>query len=392
MRQCIDGKVGISGLWVGESSKITPTTQPEVLERILVSDPPPMSGRMPSTFRGLYAAAALVLIFAGLREASSLLVPVVFAGFITVLLAPLVSHLRRFGVPVPIAVPLLIVGLIAIVFLVGSFVGSSLNEFAIAMPRYQEKVMKLVTSLTDWLSNHGVRTNVGKLMASVDAAKVLAVVGNALTQLASLLSYTILVILMVVFLLFDAVDLPARLRLAFRRPEEELERVRHVASEIKHYIVLKTYLCLTTSTVTLIVCYVMGVDFAPLWALLALILGYVPNIGPIVASAPPVLLALLQKGPGPMMVVLGLLATLHTLVGNVIEPQLLGRRLGLNSFVVFVSLIVWGWIWGAGGMLLSVPLTMTIKIMLENSRDWSWLAIMMGSSGRETPSARSAKV
>jgi len=125
--------------------------------------------------------------------------------------------------------------------------------------------------------------------------------------------------------------------------------------------------------------------------LLALILGYVPNIGPIVASAPPVLLALLQKGPGPMMIVLGLLATLHTLVGNVIEPQLLGRRLGLNSFVVFVSLIVWGWIWGAGGMLLSVPLTMTIKVMLENSRDWNWLAIMMGTSGRETRTTRSAK-
>jgi predicted PurR-regulated permease PerM len=80
-----------------------------------------------------------------------------------------------------------------------------------------------------------------------------------------------------------------------------------------------------------------------------------------------------------MAIVLGSLATLHTIVGNVIEPQLLGRRLGLSSFVVFVSLIVWGWIWGAGGMLLSVPLTMTVKIMLENSREWRWLAILMGS-------------
>lgn len=355
----------------------------------MVSDAPPMSGRPPSTFRGLYAAAALVLIVAGLKVASSLLVPVVFAFFFTVLLSPIVSQLRRYGVPASIAIPLLIVALIAIAFLVGSFAGSSLNAFAVAMPRYQQKVMNLVTSLTEWLGTHGIRTNAAKLMASVDTAKVLEFVGDALTQLASLLSYTILVILMVVFLLFEAVDLPGRLRLAFRRPEEELERVRHVASEIKHYIVLKTYLCLTTSSVTLIVCYIMGVDFAPLWALLALILGYVPNIGPIVASAPPVLLSLLQMGPGPMMVVLGLLASLHTVVGNVIEPQLLGRRLGLNSFVVFVSLIVWGWIWGTGGMLLSVPLTMTIKIMLENSRDWNWLAIMMGSSGAERRVARS---
>src|ERR1017187_532093 len=126
--------------------------------------------------------------------------------------------------------------------------------------------------------------------------------------------------------------------------------VRKVGREIKQYIVLKTYRCLTTRSVTLRVLYIMGVDFAPLWAVLALILGYVPNIGPFVASAPPVLLALLQNGPGHMMIVLGLLATLHTVVGNVIEPQLLGRRLGLSSFVVFVSLMIWGWIWGVGGM------------------------------------------
>jgi len=336
----------------------------------------------------------LVLVIAGLREASGILVPVAFAAFITVLLSPVVRLLRRYGVPVAIAIPLLIVALIALLVLVGSFVGSSLTAFSVAMPRYQAKVLDIVGSLTLWLGSHGIRTNVTKLLATVDTGKVLAIVGNALTQLASMLSYTILVLLMVVFLLFDAVDLPARLRLALRRPDEELVQVRQVASEIKHYIVLKTYLCLTTSTVTLIVLSIMGVDFAPLWALLALILGYVPNIGPFVASAPPVLLALLQKGPGHMMIVLGLLATLHTVVGNVIEPQLLGRRLGLSSFVVFVSLIIWGWIWGTGGMLLSVPLTMTIKILLENSRDWRWLAVLMGSGpdSRRAPASTNGPV
>ncbi len=194
-----------------------------------------------------------------------------------------------------------------------------------------------------------------------------------------MLSYVIFVLLMVVFLLFDAIDLPARLRIAFDRPEAELEQVRLVASEINHYIVLKTYLCLTTGVATLIILQLLHVDFAPLWALLAVVLGYVPNIGPIAASAPPVLLGLLQAGPGHMAIVLGSLAALHTVVGNLIEPQLLGRRLGLSSFVVFVSLIAWGWVWGAGGMLLSVPLTMTVKIMLENSREWRWLAILMGT-------------
>jgi predicted PurR-regulated permease PerM len=339
----------------------------------------PPSVRVTASFRGLFALGALVVVIAGLRQAADILVPVAFAGFITVLLQPAVRRLRHWGMPVAIAIPLVVLALVAMLALVASFVGASFNAFAAAIPRYQRRVFEIAALLTQWLGSHRVRVDFTQLLASIDASQILPWVGGALTQVASLISYVVFVLLMAVFLLFDTVDLPARLRVAFNRPEAEIEQVRLVASEINHYIVLKTYLCLTTGTATLIILQLLHVDFAPLWALLAVTLGYVPNIGPIAASAPPVLLGLLQGGPGHMAIVLGSLATLHTIVGNVIEPQLLGRRLGLSSFVVFVSLIVWGWIWGAGGMLLSVPLTMTVKIMLENSREWRWLAILMGS-------------
>ncbi len=339
----------------------------------------PPSVRVTASFRGLFALAALVVVIAGLREAADILVPVAFAAFITVLLSPAVRRLRRWGVPVAIAIPLVVLALVALLALVASFVGASFNAFAAEAPRYQRRVFEMAAQLTQWLGSHKLRLDFTRLLASIDASEVLPWVGGALTQVASLLTYIVFVLLMAVFLLFDTVDLPARIRAAFNRPESELEQMRLVVSEINHYIVLKTYLCLTTGTVTLIILQVLHVEFAPLWALLAVSLGYVPNIGPIAASAPPVLLALLQAGPGQMAIVLGSLATLHTIVGNVIEPQLLGRRLGLSSFVVFVSLIIWGWIWGVAGMLLSVPLTMTLKIMLENNREWRWLARLMGS-------------
>jgi predicted PurR-regulated permease PerM len=344
-----------------------------------VTESIPPSVRVTASFRGLFALGALVVVIAGLREAADILVPVAFAAFITVLLSPAVRRLRRWGVPVAIAIPIVILALVALLALVASFVGASVNAFAAALPRYQRRVFETAALITQWLAIHKVRLDFTQLLTSIDASEVLPWVGGALTQVASLLSYVIFVLLMVVFLLFDTVDLPGRLRLAFSRPEAELEQIRLVASEVNHYIVLKTYLCLTTGTATLIILQLLHVDFAPLWALLAVTLGYVPNIGPIVASAPPVILGLLQAGPGHMALVLGSLAILHTVVGNVIEPQLLGRRLGLSSFIVFVSLIVWGWVWGVGGMLLSVPLTMTVKIMLENSREWRWLAILMGS-------------
>jgi predicted PurR-regulated permease PerM len=120
-----------------------------------------------------------------------------------------------------------------------------------------------------------------------------------------------------------------------------------------------------------------GIDFAPLWALLSVLLGFIPNIGPFIATVPPVLLALVQVGPGRMVVVLVLLTCAHVVIGNVLEPHVLGRKLGLSAFTVFVALIVWGWIWGAAGMLLSVPLMVVLKIMLENSPEYGHLAPLL---------------
>jgi predicted PurR-regulated permease PerM len=129
-----------------------------------------------------------------------------------------------------------------------------------------------------------------------------------------------------------------------------------------------------TGLVVWVVLALTGIDFAPLWALLSVLLGYIPNIGPFIATAPPVLLSLLQVGPGRMFVVLALLSTVHMVIGNFIEPNVLGRKLGLSAFTVFVALIVWGWIWGPAGMLLSVPLMVVLKIMLENSPEYGYLA------------------
>lgn len=343
----------------------------------------PVPGR---GIQGLFAAAALVIIIAGLREAAEILVPVVFAAFATVVLMPAVRRLRGWGLPASVAILLVVFAVVALMATIASVVGASFHAFAAALPRYQQRVIELVGSLSRWLSVHKVKFDMATLLGAFDAKNVLPWVGNALSQLASVLSYVVFILLMVIFLLFDTVDLPVRLRQALIRPNTEIEQVKLVASEINHYILLKTYLCLATGIATLVILCFLHVDFAPLWALLAFAMGYVPNIGPIAASAPPVLLALLQAGPGHMTIVLGLLVALHTVVGNVVEPQLLGRRLGLSSFVVFVSLIVWGWIWGIGGMLLSVPLTMTLKILLNRSQDWRWLAVLMGAATEAPPS------
>lgn len=326
---------------------------------------------------GLLLAACVVVVVAGLRAAADVLVPVVISAFITVLLAPLVRSLRRLRVPIFVGIPLVVMACVAVLVLIGGIVGQSVNALMSSAPRYAERFMELTHSLDTWLRGHRIAISQQRLMATLRPDTILPILGRTLSQVATLLSRTVLVLLLVAFLLFDAVDLPERMKGALGRTSADVSRLSRIAAEVKQYLILKTYLCLFTGLVTWILLVATGIDFAPLWALIAVLLGYVPNIGPFIATAPPVLLALLQVGPGRMLIVLGLLSTVYLVIGNVLEPQLLGRKLGLSAFTVFVALILWGWIWGPAGMLLSVPLMVVIKILLENSPNYGWLALLL---------------
>jgi predicted PurR-regulated permease PerM len=316
-------------------------------------------------------------VIAALRAASQVLIPVTFAAFLTVLLAPVLRSLKRLHVPTFLGIPLTVLSCVAVLLLLFTVVGQSVNALVATAPRYQERFVSLTHGAIAWLSAHGIEVSQQKLISSLRSDRALSLLGQALSELATLLSHVMLILLLVLFLLVDTVDLPQRMKATFGGARVEILRLYRIAEEVKQYLVLKTYLCLLTGFVVWVVLTVTGIDFAPLWALLSVLLGYVPNIGPFIASAPPVVLALLQVGPGRMVIVLAMLSTVHMVIGNLLEPHVLGRRLGLSAFSVFVALIVWGWIWGAAGMLLSVPLMVVIKILLENSPRYGFLAQLL---------------
>ena len=155
-----------------------------------------------------------------------------------------------------------------------------------------------------------------------------------------------------------------------------------VVTEVQEYLVIKTFLSLLTGVLLGCWCWIMDLDFPVLLGLVAFVLNYVPTIGSIIAGAPAVLLALIQPGLGlgHALIVAAGYFVVNTVFGNLIEPNLLGRRLGLSTLVVILSLIFWGWVWGPVGALLAVPLTMVVKIMLENTSDLRWVAVLLDKS------------
>jgi AI-2 transport protein TqsA len=188
---------------------------------------------------------------------------------------------------------------------------------------------------------------------------------------------TLLVLLTTIFVLFEALVLPDKIRDALGDPQADLSRGIAVVGRIKAYVVIKTFLSLATGAIIGGVLHLMGVDFALLWGLLAFLLNFIPNIGSIIAAVPAILLALVQIGPTGAVGTAVVFIVVNMVIGNLIEPKVLGQSMNLSPLVVFVSLVFWGWLWGGVGMLLSVPLTMAIRIMLEGNVNTRPFAVLM---------------
>ncbi|RLB60440.1 MAG: hypothetical protein DRI90_13730 [Deltaproteobacteria bacterium] len=339
----------------------------------------------------LWSAAALCIVVAGMKEAQSVLVPIMVAVMLAIICSPAVRWLGQRRIPNALAV-LAVVGLMmAVLAGFGALVGGSVSSFRESIPAYQERLGTMIHDLFAWLHSKGVKVETQRLLEVVEpgnaAKKAMEFVGSSMNALASALSNTVLVVLTMVLILMEGSTVPAKLRALSGDPSGDITQYRRIATEVQSYLAIKTVLSLATGVIIGIWAAILGVDFALLWGLLAFLLNYIPNIGSILAAIPAMLLALIQLGIGPSLALGGGYVVVNMVLGNVVEPMWMGRKLGLSTTVVFLSLVVWGWVWGPVGMLLSVPLTMVIKIMLENSKEWSFVATLLDSGQAPEPEA-----
>ncbi|MCG6920219.1 MAG: AI-2E family transporter [Acidobacteria bacterium] len=333
-----------------------------------------------SPARVLLTLASLIVVVAGLKAAQSILIPVLLALLLAILCTPAVFWLRRHRVPTVAAVLLVVLVLLGVFTVFGFVVGGSVNGFMEAAPRFQERIDDLGTSLGEWLDAHGVE--VGKIDTSdvFQPGSLIAFLGRGLTALLSTVSSTFVVTLILVFMLLEAAGLPVKVRAAMGTADADLGRFTKAAREIQKYLGIKTAISAVTGLLIGTWVAVLGLDFAMTWGFLAFLLNFIPNIGSIIAAVPAVLLALVQLGLAKAILVAAGFLVVNVVLGNIVEPQLMGRTLGMSTLVIFLSLVFWGWLWGPVGMFLSVPLTMILKIGMENSRDLRQVAIMLDSA------------
>lgn len=345
----------------------------------------------------LLTGAALIIVVAGLRAGQSIILPLLLAVFVSILCIPLLFWLTRHRVP-----PVLAVGMVILVAILGLaavalVVGTSVNDFADRVPFYEKRFKLLHTSTQAWLADSGIPFTFDRLYAVANPGTIMGLVSTALSAVAATLSNLLLVLFVVIFILLEAGGFRKKMlsALALRGDandtvnEERLKQLEEVVNNVKSYLAWKTIISIGTGLCVGLYCWALGVDFPILWALLAFLLNYVPNIGSLLAAGPPVLLAMVQLGPGRALALAAGYIVINTIFGNIVEPMVLGRKLGLSSLVVFLSLIVWGFVWGPVGMLLSVPLTVMVRIGLEANPETRWIAVLLGPSPEsETPHKR----
>ena len=331
--------------------------------------------------RYLLTFASLIVVIAGVRAADTIIIPILLAVFIAVLSLPLLYGLQQWGLPRILAVVATVLADIAILSAVGFLVVRSVDEFTGQLPGYQANLEQATSSVVQWISERG-----GPIEAAdfLDAERVVGLVGGAVTRVAAVLQNALLVILITVFILFEATSLPTKLRLAFGEGGDRFDRWTRTAQDVQHYLGIKTVVGVVKGVLTGFLVAFFDIDFPVFWALSAFVLHYIPSIGSIVAAIPPVLIALVQFGPGTAAGVAFGYLVIDIVLGNLLEPTLMGRRFGLSVLVVFMSLLFWGWVWGPVGMLLSVPLTIIVKIILANTEDLRWLAILLGTGQVDT--------
>jgi predicted PurR-regulated permease PerM len=329
--------------------------------------------------RVLISVAAIVIIIAGINLAQSVVVLFLVSFFLASLGIPPLFWLQEKHIPTGFAVLIVMVVMIFILLLISAQIGSSFSDFINQLPLFQAKIREQVLELSTYLRSKGFSGTQKLLLDYVKPEVLLKLTANLLSGLSSVLSDLVLILLTVTFILLEVSSFPIKLRAVLGDPKQTFPQFTKFADDMKRYMVIKTLISLATGILIAIWLYILEVDYPILWGFIAFLLNYIPNIGSVVAAIPAVILAFIQFGIGSAALVTVGFIVVNFIIGNVIEPRVMGRKLGLSTLVVFLSLIFWGALLGLVGAILSVPLTMTLKFAFENNESTKWIAVLLGS-------------
>ena len=337
-----------------------------------------MSDTASPLYRLLVIFAACTVIVGGMRLADELIVPFILSIFIAMVVSPLVTALRMRGTPHGVSIILVVGLMLSAGLLFGAVIGSAMVNFQKDLPEYSLKLALMSSDIQAWLAGFGIVISSEQWQSSFDLGALMVLVANTLASFGNVMTNGLMILLTVVFILAENMGFAEKLSLA-RGPQSSSAWLKTFTKSVNSYMAIKTVISFITGLLIFLWLSFLGVDYAILWGLLTFLLNFIPAVGSVIASVPPVLLAIVQLGWIPDAMALVGFFSVNMLMGNLVEPRWMGHGLNLSPLVVFVSLVLWGWVLGPVGMLLSIPLTIMLKIGLESQDQTKWIGAMLGS-------------
>ncbi|PXY19738.1 AI-2E family transporter [Prauserella muralis] len=320
---------------------------------------------MPRGLVVLAGMAALTVVVAGVRSLGSILGPVFVALILTLAVSPLSSWLRRRGAPIWLATITGVLAAYLVLAVLAGSLGFAIAELAARLPAYSDQFNALVEQVSTQLERFGIgQVQIEDALAQLDLSSVVGVLQNVLGQVAGIASDLLLIVLVVLFMGMDAVNFPGRLRAIVAERGDVVTALTSFAAGTRRFLWVTSAFGLITAVLDVIALLILGIPLALVWGLLAFITNYIPNIGFALGLVPPALLALLEGGPGPMLLVIVLYIGINFVVEGVIQPKIVGDAVGINVTLSFLALVFWTWAIGPLGALLAIPLTLMTKALL----------------------------
>lgn len=335
--------------------------------------------------QALMVLAAAAIVAGAIKLAAPVVAPFLVAACIAVAVQPIFRWVHGSRIPDVAAIVISLVVVIGLLAGVSALLVVALANLSGSAAQYVSSLHQIQMQATVWLEAHHQHA----LAQSIYHSRLETLLQEATTYvvlgLPTAISAVATVLLLIVFMLLEVTTMPKRVREAMGWSSSTFSDFSRTLSEIQRYLSVKTATSAATGLCCGLWCWACGVPNAALWGLVTFALHYVPTIGSLVAAMPPVLIALTTLGLGRASAVAGGFALFSMVIGNIIEPNALGRSLSLSPLIVLVSMFIWGWLLGPIGALLSVPLTLIAKIVLWNTSDLHWVAVLLGPTPAVAP-------
>ena len=335
-----------------------------------------MENRSANPAHTLIVLASVVIILAGVKTATVIVVPFLLSLFLATIISPFYLWLKKVGLGEVFSLLIVVLFLFVIIGSMVTLIGNSVQDFSQNIPLYEQKLRTDLQQMLAMMDNWGIHVPQKDILAMFHTDTVMRYIAGTLKSFGSLLTNSFMIILTVIFMLMEISQFTLKLG---QTNVKGLATLTEVSDKIKHYILLKALTSAATGILITIILKIFGIHYAVLWGLLAFLLNFIPNIGSILAAVPAVLMAMVQFNFTTALMVAAAYLGVNVMIGSLLEPRILGRGLGLSTLIVFLSLIFWGWLLGPVGMLLSVPLTVIIKIALDAQPNTRWIATLLGS-------------